>query len=181
MSNRSARIIAICEDSQNYTFVYRLLKDIGFPHRRIRVEKSNKGKGAAEQWVRESYADEVAVHRQKSSHMAIGLVVVIDADTRTVQDRRRELQQRLDDKNLAPRDSEESICLLIPKRNIETWIHALQGRDVNERDAYPKLDRERDCQPTVDALVRHIGSACAELNLPSLQQGCQELQERLPK
>ncbi len=181
MGHRNARIIIVCEDIQHRTFLYRLLKELGFSTRRFRIEQAPSGKGSAEQWVRESYADEVAVYRRKSSHMDIGLIVMMDADAYSVQERQRELQQQLSSCDLARRKSAELISLLIPKRNIETWIYALQGRDVNERDAYPKLDRERDCQPAVDALVRHIGSACAELNLPSLQQGCQELQERLPK
>lgn len=31
MSNRSARMIILCEDTQQYSFVYRLLKSLGFP------------------------------------------------------------------------------------------------------------------------------------------------------
>ena len=181
MGRRAAQLIIVCEDTQHRTFIYRLLKELGFPHRRFRVEQAPMGEGSAEQWVRESYADEVAVYRQKQAHLHLGLVVAIDADTRSVQDRHHELQQQLDGTDQPPRTPEELICLLIPKRNIETWIYALEGRDVNEHDVYPKLDRERNCQPAVEALARHVGSTCTELDLPSLRQGCHELRERLPE
>lgn len=42
----------------------------------------------------------------------------------------------LDEAKLTPRDVNESIALLIPKRNVETWILCLTGDDVDEQTDY---------------------------------------------
>lgn len=172
----STKMVVVCEDSQQRVFIYRLLKVFGL-HRRLRIEEAQGG--AADQWVRETYPDEVAAYRQ--STMAVGLVTAIDADENTVRFRYRQLNEELATKDLEHRKSEEQICLLVPKRNIETWIHALFGKEVNEQDEYSKLKKESECQPAVDQLVEYLRHGIPDGLLPSLQRGCQELEDRLPK
>jgi hypothetical protein len=70
---------------------------------------------------------------------------------------------------------------LVPKRNIETWIYALFGREVNEKDAYPKLEKESECQPAVKQLVEYLRHDVPDDLIPSLRRGCQELDDRLPE
>lgn len=181
MSDRAARIIALCEDDQQYTFLLRLLKSLGFPSQRIDIERAPVGKGAADQWVRERYPDEVAVYRQKSSHLNIGLITAIDADEHSVRFRYRELNNELEANDLAHRQGDEKVCLQIPKRNIETWIYALLGNEVNEQEVYRKLDRESDCQPAVEQLVEYLQDAWPNDLIPSLERGCRELTTRLPE
>lgn len=55
-------------------------------------------------------------------------MVAIDADTRSVQERLRQLP---DD-----RSAEEAIAALIPKRHIEAWILCLNGEHVDENTDY---------------------------------------------
>lgn len=62
--SKSSRMIVLCEDRQHETLIYRLLKALGFPRRRIRTETSPRADDAADQFVRERYADEGALHRQ---------------------------------------------------------------------------------------------------------------------
>jgi hypothetical protein len=131
-------MVILCEDSQQYTFIYRLLKSLGFPRRRIRVERAQEGQGAADQYVRTHYPDEMAVYRRKSARMRFGLVTAIDADTAPVQTRHRELDDALEDDDQDPRRNEEEIWILVPKRNIETWIYALLGREgITEGEVTP--------------------------------------------
>lgn len=181
MSSRACRMVVLCEDRQHETFIYRLLKDLGVPRRRIKTITSPRGDGAADQFVQEQYADELELHRRTAARMSVGLVIMIDADENTVQDRLHALNASLSDRNLRPRAPGESVCLLIPKRNIETWIRALFGDAVNERDAYPKLERPGDCQPAVDQLVGDVRHGCREDVIPSLRRGCRELRTRLPQ
>ncbi len=54
-------------------------------------------------------------------------MVIVDADTRTLHQRRQELASALEEAKLTPRDVGEAIALLIPKRNVETWILCLTG------------------------------------------------------
>lgn len=35
----------------------------------------------------------------------------------------------------------ETIAIFVYKRNIETWIHYLERKIVNEEDTYAKLDK----------------------------------------
>lgn len=180
MSTRSAQMIVLCEDLQHATFVRRLLISLGFPKRRIRVNRNPSGTGSGEQYVRASFPNEVASLRTKN-YLNGGLVVVIDADTETVHRRRRRLNRALDAADVDRRGSNEPICVLIPKRNIETWIYALRGHDVNQTKAYPKLDYESNCQDAVDRLVSFLRDGCPDDVIPSLRNGCSELRKRLPE
>jgi hypothetical protein len=174
-------MVILCEDAQQHTFIYRLLKQLGFPRGRIRVEQAPIGGGSAEQWVRESYPNEVEVHRRKRSRMNIGLVTAIDADTNPIDHRYRQLDERLDDSALSRREDDEKICILVPKRNIETWIYALRGDNVDEEQEYPKLEREGNCQPAVKQLAAYLRDRWPNDIIPSLRRGCQELNHRLPE
>ena len=178
--SKSCKLIILCEDKQHKTLIYRLLKDLGFNTHRIRSKVSPLADGAADQFVRERYADEVALHRQVATRMNAGLVVMIDADENNVNDRYQELRQQLDDREMDHRSRDEHICILVPKREVETWIYALEGRDVNENTKYPKLDREGDCADAVQYLADMVKTQCADDLLPSLYRGCRELTERLP-
>jgi len=89
--------------------------------------------------------------------MHFGLVTAVDADTDPVQNRHRELDNDLEGDDQAPRQNEEEICILVPKRNIETWIYALIGREgITEEEVYPHLENEGDCQPAVEQLVEYL-------------------------
>lgn len=85
MSKRAAQMIVLCEDLQHATFIRRLLKEISFPKRRVRVVPLPEGSRAADQYVRNQYPSEVAEYRRKSAHLHIGLVTAIDADENSVQ------------------------------------------------------------------------------------------------
>lgn len=178
MSSQGAKMVVVCEDSQQRVFTYRLLKVFGL-HRRLRVEVAQEGRGAADQWVRETYPDEVAAYRR--SHMAVGLVTAIDADENSVRFRYRQLNEELDANDLDRRKNDEQICILVPKRNIETWIYALSGHDVNETETYPKLEKESNCQSAIEQLVKYLREGWPSNLIPSLQRGCRELNNRLPK
>lgn len=180
MSDRAARMIVLCEDLQHAVFIRRLLKDLGFPSRRIRIERAQTGKGAADRFVLDTYPEEVKEYRSRASHMNIGLVTVIDADTEPVKYRYQQLNVELEAEDLNRRRNDENICILIPKRNIETWIYALLSKEVDEEQSYRKLEREGNCQPAVDQLVGFLQDGCPNDIIPSLERGCRELNSRLP-
>jgi hypothetical protein len=181
MSNRAARMVILCEDFQQHTFLYRLLTPLGFPRNRIRIEKVRDGEGAGDQFVRNRYPDEVTIQRRKSARMRIGLVTAIDADTDPIRNRYQELNDVLEANEQEHRQNGEKICILVPKRNIETWIYALFGRDANETETYPKLENEGDCQPAVEKLVAYLQGGWSNDLIPSLERGCRELNTRLPE
>lgn len=117
-------------------------------------EKPN-GRGSGEAHVRRIYPSEVRALRRVNSYSEIGraLVIMIDADTFTVNERHNELDRNLRDAQLEPRQSNEKIAILVPKRNIETWIHYLKGSAVDEETSYPKLAEPSLCKADIKQFV----------------------------
>jgi len=61
---------------------------------------------------------------------------MIDADTRTVEDRLNQLDLALTDGGEQTVADTERIARLIPKRNVETWILCLNEQAVDEGTDY---------------------------------------------
>jgi len=160
--------VLLCEDEQQYAFAHRFLKALlGTRSRGIRKVL---GPGAA--GVRARFATEVQLVRSRGD--TAGLVAFIDADSFTVQDRKQFVADACGKKALTTSDP---VAILVPRRNIETWIAYLGGTDVDETVLYPKLDRERDCAPAVDALKRMCDQQQLRPPAPlSLEDACGEFQ-----
>ncbi len=104
------------------------------PHE-MRFRRSPSGKGSAEHWVKKAFVEETSVFRNR--HAQTKLIVVIDADAHTVQERLRQLDQALRDSAKPAVDGKsEEIARLVPRRNVETWILCLNGSAVDEVSDY---------------------------------------------
>ncbi|MEG5061787.1 hypothetical protein QUB60_27170 [Microcoleus sp. A2-C5] len=121
-------------------------------------------------------------YRQNKNRVSIGLVVLIDADMGTLQDRLSQLASILDQDAQDKRRSDEAIAIFVRKRNIETWIHYLQGESVNEEAGYAKFEQnEAVCKTSVEDLADRCYSQSLPEDAPrSLQAACGELQRLLP-
>lgn len=173
MSLRRVKIVLVCEDSQHEAFCRRFLKGMGWNTRELRVEKSPSG--SAEQWVRQKFPIELRVYRQRRMRAASALVMIIDADTKEIPDRINEFKGQCESMQIPFRASDEAVGFVVPKRNIETWIHYLNGEQVNEKDDYPKLDQERGCKLAVNNLVGLCKSTGIKSDAPpSLAAACEE-------
>jgi hypothetical protein len=129
-------VIVVVEDDRHEMLVRRYLKKRGLVEREIRIRRSPSGEGSAENWVRKTFAIEVSSYRGR--HAQTALIVVVDADTVTVQHRLKQLDQALRDSGKETVDpGRERIARLVPKRNVETWILCLNGHEVDE---------ERNCK-----------------------------------
>ncbi|MBK9170227.1 MAG: hypothetical protein IPM24_22590 [Bryobacterales bacterium] len=122
-------------------------------------------RGAGEQYVRQRYAVEVAAIRARSKKAATALVVLIDADTGTVDERARQLAQALASEGLRPRDQDENIAHFIPKRAIETWTLCLHRHAVDEETSYRK-DSRVDDQAIKGAALRFFEWTRPNFTLP---------------
>jgi hypothetical protein len=180
MSIRRVKIVFLCEDSQHEAFTRRFLKGMGWNTRELRVEKSPSATCSAEQWVRREFPNELRIYRRRRQHAASALIAMIDADTKGVRDRILEFETECKSREMPFRTRDESVGIAIPKRNIETWIHYLNGEAVNEDDVYPKLDRERGCKPAVDKLIEWCTSTGLPADAPSsLSAACDEYALRI--
>lgn len=180
MSSRRVKITLLCEDSQHEAFVRRFLKGMGWNTREIRVEKSPAATGSAEQWVRETFPKELEVYRIRSHKAATGLIAVIDADTMDVQDRINEFKSACISQDVSFRTDDETVAIIVPKRNIESWIYFLNDQQANEEDVYPKLKKQRECSSATKKLVQACRTTGINPDaLPSLQIACEEYRSRI--
>lgn len=188
MSN-GAQFIVLAEDAQAAAFVRLALLRRGANPRRIRV-LPHASTGAGDAYVLKRYADEVRAARSRNARTSTGLLVHVDADTLSVDQRHEQLAERLKGAHLPPRTNDEPVVELVPRRNIETWLHALDdalapelARPLDERVSYPKsLEYLRGCAKAAEAFASHAKantrpSSAAEV--PSLTDGIREFQ-RLP-
>lgn len=174
MSKKSSQVIILCEDTQQEVFVRRFLKTHRAVERHtIRVIKNPSGKGAGEHFVREHFPLELKALRQRAAKTE--LIVVIDADTSTVSQIMNKLERACCTHKIDYLDKNERVALIIPRRNIETWITYLNGQSINEETAYPKLQKESDCQTAITQLSTLCDAQTAPENFPdSLRMACHE-------
>jgi hypothetical protein len=128
-------VILLVEDRRHEQFISKYLQKGGLGRHAMRVVMSPSGAGSAEKWVRERFLIEVEACRTRQAQTK--LIVLIDADAQTVQQRVRQLDLKLRDAGVPaiPADNEQ-IARLIPKRNIETWILCLNDILVDEDTDY---------------------------------------------
>lgn len=176
MSSRNVNLVIVCEDIQQLTFARRYLIERGFERRKFREELPRRGKGSGEQFVRQQLVTEVREHRRKSYQKERTIVVFIDADTLSVQERLAQLNSALEQEGLEKIQPDEKIAIFIPKRNIETWIRYANDRSADETVSYPKLLKPRTCQAEVELYVNSICKAgLPDDALSSLVYACGEL------
>lgn len=169
--------IVILEDERQEMLVRRYLRQHGLGSREMNFKPSPSGQGSAEQWVRKAFVDEVQVYRNR--HRNTKVIVMIDGDTHTVQQRLAQLDQALiangkDRINTAV----EEIARLVPKRNIETWILCLNNHAVDEETNYKRTrDDWNALIPTAAETLFEYTRPYAQMPvcMDSLQSGITEL------
>lgn len=168
-----AKIVLLCEDSQTNSFVRRFLKRRNFSNRDIQTLPLSADQGSGEQRVRAQYPNQLKAIRAKRDAY---LIVVIDADTHTTSQRRDQLDDACRQQNVPARTDKDSVVLVIPRRNIETWFAYLSGSEVDEETRYPKLKRERDCAEPARELYEmcHRNQYLRKPAPPSLVETCKE-------
>lgn len=166
----------LCEGLQDALFVRRVLLRLGIGERDLRIEYSPRGRGSGEQYVREHFPDDLQAHRVRQAKRRAVLIVLTDADTRSLAATRDQLEHAVTNQGLTPRGTEEAVAILIPRRNIETWLTALEGTSVDETTAYPKRPgRESQCQGAVDRFIALLSATPDAIEPPSLAHGLREL------
>ncbi len=168
----SVEIVILSEDEQSACFARRFLKRRGFDLHKLQEEIAPPGEGSGEQWVRERFPRELKAAREKKVR---GLIVFTDADAMGVEGRVRTLERQCREEKIPFRGKEEPVMLMIPARNIETWLAYLRGEAVNEKDKYSKYDAESDCRDQ----VARLDALCQKGKLPpdpppSLERACDE-------
>ncbi len=178
MTTNPTKIVVLCEDKRHANFArYFFEHGMKIPSGRIKYQTAPPGMGAADQWVRENYPHFVQDFRSKSFQKTRGLVVIIDADEKTIRERLEQLEIELKNSEQDKRQDSERIAVFIPKWNIETWICYLLEYDVNENRSFkqdaptnPKEYRslvaalgQKNPYHLRDGVPRSLREACGEL------------------
>lgn len=177
--SRPSQVIVIVEDDRHKQLVYRYMLRCGLKAHQIRIERSPSGAGSAESWVRKRFVKEVSAYRNRQHRAETALIVIVDSDTYTVQDRLGQLNQALKESEKPVVGAQEQIARLIPKRNVETWILCLNQEAVDEETDYKKSSRNWN-ELTPAAAEMLFAWAKREIGLPtycidSLKTGVEEL------
>lgn len=182
MRRRGVRAVVLCEDILHATFARRFLMGRGFARHEIHQYPLPRDKGCGEQFVRQQFPLALRAYRSTANYLSQGLVVIVDADTGTVEERAHHLDEACRKQDVPAPRSDERVLLAIPRRNIATWLAYLDGEQVNERDDYLAQERrykgrEADCGPLVDRLDRMcLGKHLDGMPPASLEACCLEFE-----
>ena len=146
---RFARITILAEDDEQVRFIRQwLLRWVKHLERRDIHEVSNPpGQGAGDQFVRMRFPIEADQHRRNLRNRGSMLIAVIDADTTDFAVRHRELVEQSHERR--------NVFVFVPKRNIETWVHQLNGNSAGEEDDYKPI-YNKDPVPAIDAAAKEF-------------------------
>lgn len=176
VSKRRVRVVLLCEDEQQQVFARRFLLKRGFEQRDFHVNKCPKASQSGEAFVRNQYPIELGELRKlRDRGREARLAVIIDADRETVVARQRELDKACKRHGIAPRSPEERVAIFVPKRNIETWVHWIAGKNVDEATPYAKFQRPGDCAGDVKRFAEESRQGLPENAPSSLHDACDEL------
>lgn len=177
MSGGAVQAVILAEDVQLQCFVRRFLIHRGWDKRHILGKTAPSGAGSGEQWVREKFVEELRAYRERAQRAQTCLFVCTDADVSTVNQRITTLQRHCEEAPEPWLEAGEKVVLVVPKRNIETWLAYLRDgkADENREDPYPKYEHESDCAPQVVRLAEMCQSGKLEgYPPPSLSRACAE-------
>ncbi len=181
----SKPVVILCEDVAQQNFTRRLVQRRGYSNRDIYMEALPVGKGAGDRHVLRHYPKHVESVRRESAYRRRCLVVAIDADRYTVDQRYQQLDRALSEcedlreDRRRPRGSQEPIAVFMPKWHMETWIdYLLDGGPVSEEEQSQRHGKVelRQCREAADRFFELARKDSVPADCPpSLARGLDEL------
>ena len=124
----------------------------------------------------QEFASQVRAIRQ--GHVEAHLLVMIDGDDWDDAKILEELNKRLDVEGLHDLDENDRVLVIVPRREMDTWVRHLQGTEVTEDKAgYRKLDDASEARSVASSLAKSCNvGAKLDSPLPSLTVTCEKWQ-----
>ncbi len=182
MSN-GVDVIILAEDERHRMLLHRHLRKRGYTHHKIRIcGWFPQFETPCLSFVKSEYPKQVEALRNKSHCVTSALIVVVDADDLTIDERLSELDKLLTSAGQTQRASTEHIAIVVPRRNIETWMYFLSGEKVDEETDYKSQCRNFDNGTSAQQFA---SATWPKPNLPydsppSLKHVCESELPRLP-
>lgn len=129
MARRVCSIVVVGEGPADIAFMSGFFDVVNIGNRQRQTRQNPRGKGSAFDFVRETLWREVeALQRYREGR---GVVGMIDEDGQGVETRRSWVSEFKPAAALPDLDCAGGRCLLIPRRNLETWTYWLNGQREN--------------------------------------------------
>ncbi|MDJ0553289.1 MAG: hypothetical protein QNJ68_02375 [Microcoleaceae cyanobacterium MO_207.B10] len=183
------KVTILCEDIDQERFIRKYLIVRGFSDRDIRLFQNPKGLKVTNNnaSILTDYPKILKSYKSRKNYQDIAVVVMIDADDKTVDERIRSLNMAVNkeegERNKDMRLPNEKIAIFVPARNIETWFSYINGnQDCNEQDDYKNktlntTERITLAEASAKKLASDICLQGLDQNAPSsLHYACNELQ-----
>jgi len=126
---RVCRIALVCEGWEDSAFLEGFLASSGI-NSGIEHRKNPKGKGSGFDYVRKVFAEEVKA--LSNFREGRGVLALMDEDGKGIEDRRSWVATHLASLRFPQSDSTQGRCLILTKRNIETWVYWLTGARLDQ-------------------------------------------------
>jgi hypothetical protein len=172
---RVCNIILVCEGRRDSAFARGFLETSG--NRRIYDRRNSRGSGHG--WVKTQFVEEVANLTRFSEGR--GVLGLLDEDG--ASGRENEIAETLKERNLGSLSASDGRCLLLPTRNLETWLYWLKS---HQRGTLVSIDEitnfkrqppngvtridDKDCRPA--------GEYLHSLDHTQLPEGCPSMLRR---
>lgn len=184
-------VTILCEDIDQERFIREYLICRGLDDRKIKDFGNPKGKTIKNNnaLILKHYPELIKSYRSRN-YRNIAVVVMIDADEDSLDDRMRSLNIALDETagnlNRDLRLPNEKVAIFVPARNIETWFYYInnnmEGQECNENTDYKdkKMSAKERIELAKTAAQKLAREICPQgvdrITLPSLRYACTELQ-----
>jgi hypothetical protein len=185
-------VTILCEDIDQERFIREYLICCGLDNRKIIDFDNPKGRviNNNNASIVKYYPALMKSYRRTRKYKNIAVVVMIDADEDSLDDRMRSLNIALDETagnlNRDPRLRDEKVAIFVPARNIETWFYYINshmsGQECNELTDYK--DKKMTVKERIELAKKSARILALEIcpqgvnriALPSLRYACRELQ-----
>lgn len=173
-----SEIVVLCEDMAQAQFIRKFLKMRGYtnPRQIIVCPLPGGSGGAGEKYVRDQFPNELKAIRSRQNK---GLIVMIDADTGLVEERKRQLDVACDNEGVPRRNQDDPVVVAVPRRNIETWLLNLSGEAWRE-DSDGRVEKAIKTEGRSETCAERLHELCYRLQRPveplSLQDACVQWQ-----
>ena len=144
MSSRRVQVVVLCEGEKDFRFAYRCLVECGWRPDQIKANISPPGKCSAYDYVLDNYPVEVRANRKGKGQRE--LLVLVDADKKKEDGRRKQLEQRLHKAREPARRGDDRIALWVPTRQLEAWVYFLTHGTADEKTDYKEHHQVKDAE-----------------------------------
>ena len=156
---RVCHIVLVCEGWRDSAFARGFLESSGS---RLIHEKRNP-RGSGHDWVKGQFVVEVAALTRFSEGR--GVLGLLDEDGQGASARENEIEEALRARQLGSLSARDGRCLLLPTRNLETWLYWLKSHQsettvsIDETTNYKQQPptgvariADQDCRPAGEYL-----------------------------